>query len=53
MGHCGNPCWQIVLVLLPASISTKTTKMSIVGFIFDDYVGLTSIFFVLALSFQL
>jgi len=41
------------LVLLPASISTKTMKMNIVDFIFDDYVGLTSKLFWLALSFQL
>jgi len=32
MGHHGNPCRQIVLVLLPASVSTKTTKMSVIDF---------------------
>jgi len=32
MGHYGNPCRKIVLVLLPASISTKTMRTSFIEF---------------------
>jgi len=44
MGHHGNPCWQFVLVLLPASVSTKTEHTIFIEFSLTIYIAFISIF---------